>query len=352
MKKKFIISLICIAIVGFVAYKLTVNREKINQKNQPAKVENIHIPVTTVNVREAVQKVELVKNGMLSPFQEAKVLAASTGIVKNLMFKLGDNVSRGQILAVLDTRLLELDLQKSESSVAKLKRDLQTFTELFEGNAATQEKVNDIRQTYNESLNLSAQLRKQIMDAKIKAPTSGIVATKTIEEGMFLSSGTEIASIVNLSSLKVQVYLTEAEVYQIVAGQNIKLTTDVYPDRLFTGKVTFISPQANQAYNYQVEITAANQKDAPLRSGTFVYADFSKKTNQKILMIPREALNASVHDASVYVVDKDKAVLRSIKVGTEYGSNIQVITGLKLGEQVITSGQINLMDGALIKISK
>ena len=352
MKKKIIISLICFAIVGFIAYKLAANKKAINQKNQPAKVEDIHIPVTTVVVSEAVQEAGLVKTGKLAPFQEAKVLSASSGTVKRLVFRIGDNVTRGQVLAVIDTRLLELDLQKSESNVAKLKRDLQTYTELLEGNAATQEKVNDIRQNYNESLNLSAQLRKQIMDATIKAPTNGIIASKTIEEGMFLSNGAEIASIVNLSSLKVQVYLTEAEVYQIVPGQDVKLTTNVYPDRLFTGKVTFISPQANQAYNFQVEITAANQKDAPLRSGTFVYADFSRKTNQKMLIIPREALNASVQDASVYVVIKDKAILRSIKVGTEYGGNIQVTAGLKLGEQVITSGQINLKDGTLIKISK
>lgn len=352
MKKKIIISLICLAIVGFVAYKLAANKKKINQKNQPVKIENTRIPVTAVMVSEAVWEAGLVKTGMLAPFQEAKILSGSSGTVKRLMFNLGDNVSRGQVLAVIDTRLLELDLRKSESNVAKLKRDLQTYTELLEGNAATQEKVNDIHQSYNEALNLSAQLRRQIADAQIKAATSGVVAAKTIEEGEFLSNGAEIASIVNLSSLKVQVYLTEAEVYQIAPGQNIKLSTDVYPDRTFTGKITFISPQANQAYNYQVEITAANQKDAPLRSGTFIYADFSKKTTQKILMIPREALNASVKDASVYVVDKDKAVLRSIKVGTEYGSNIQVTAGLKLGEQVITSGQINLKDGTLINISK
>jgi membrane fusion protein (multidrug efflux system) len=352
MKKKIIITLISFAIVGFIAYKLAANKKKTNQKNQPTKVENILIPVTTGTVIETTQEAGLVKTGTLAPFQEAKVLSVISGTVKRVMFQLGDNVSRGQILAVLDTRLLELDLQKSESNVAKLKRDLQTYTELLEGSAATQEKVNDIRQSYNEALNLSTQLRKQIMDAKIKAPTNGIIASKTIEEGIFLSNGAELASIVNLSSLKVQVYLTEAEVYQIASGQTIKLTTDVYPNRAFVGKVTFISPQSNQAYNYQVEITAANQKDAPLRSGTFVYAAFSKKTNQKMLMIPREALNASIQDASVYVVDKDKAVLRSIKVGTEYGSNIQVITGLKLGEQVITSGQINLKDGTLINISK
>lgn len=352
MKKKLIVSLICIAVIGFVAFKLATNKKKINEKNQPAKVEDVRIPVTVVTVKEDIQEIGLIKTGMLAPFKEAKALSVSSGNVQRLLFNLGDHVSQGQTLAVIDTRLLELDLQKSESNVAKLKHDLQTYTELHEGNAATQEKVNDIRKSYSDAMNLSEQLRRQIADATIKAPTSGIIGSKAVEEGMFVSTGTEIASIINLSSVKVQVYLTESEVYQIALGQRIKLTTDVYTGRPFFGKVTFISPQATQAYNYQVEITAANEKGAPLRSGTFVYANFSKKTTQKILMIPREALNASTQDASVYVVKDGKAILCSIRVGVEYGSNIHVTEGLQVGDHVITSGQINLKDGTLINISK
>lgn len=352
MKKKLIVSLVCIGIIGFIIFKLAANKKDINQKNQPAKVENIHIPVTIAMVKEEVKEAGLVKTGILAPFKEAKVLSVSGGNIQHLMFNLGDHVHQGQTLAIVDTHLLQLDLQKAESNVSKLKRDLQTYADLLEGNAATQEKVNDIRQTYQDAQNEVERLRRQIADAAIKAPTGGIISTKAVEEGMFVSTGAEIASIVNLSQLKVQVYLTEAEVYQIRQGQKIKLTTDVYPDRAFFGIVTFISPQANQAYNYQVEITAANEKDAPLRSGTFVFADFSRKTIQKIMLIPREALNESTQNASVYVVQEGKAVLRNIQTGVEYGSNIQVLGGLETGDQVITSGQINLKDGTLINISK
>ena len=352
MKKKLIIILVCVSIIGVIIFILASNKKKINEKNQPVKVENIRIPVTTATIKEEIKETGLVKTGMLAPFKEAKALSVSSGNVQRLLFNLGDNVHQGQALATIDTRLLELDLQKSESNVSKLSRDLKTYTELLEGNAATQEKVNEIRQNYDDALNQVQQLRRQIADATIKAPTSGIIGAKAVEEGMFVTAGAEIASIVNLSQLKVQVYLTEAEVYQITLGQKIKLTTDVYPDKSFFGIVTFISPQANQAYNYQVEITAGNDKDTPLRSGTFVYADFSRKTTQKVLLIPREALNESTRDASVYLVQDGKAVLRNIKVGVEYGSNIQVTSGLQSGDQVITSGQINLRDGALINVSK
>jgi len=352
MKKTLVVSLICIIIIGFVAFRLATNKKKINERNQPVKVDNVQIPVTITSVREEVQEAGLVKTGMLAPFKEAKVLSVSSGNVVRLLFNLGDNVRQGQTLALVDTRLLELDLQKSASNVSKLERDLRTYTDLLEGNAATLEKVNDIRQDYNNALNQVEQIRRQIADGTIKAPTSGIIGSKAVEEGMFVGTGAEIASVINLSQLKVQVNVTEAEVYQITPGQKIKLTTNVYPGRVFSGKVTFISPQANEAYNYLVEITAANDEDAFLRSGTFVYADFSRKTVQKVLLIPREALIESTQNASVYAVQNGKAVLCSIKVAAAFGSNIQVIGGLEAGDQVITSGQINLKDGTLVNILK
>jgi membrane fusion protein, multidrug efflux system len=352
MRKTLVVSLIFITIIGFVAFRLAANKKKINAKKQPVKIEYVQIPVTVASVREEVQEARLVKTGMLAPFKEVKVLCVSSGNLQLLLFNLGDNVRQGQPLAIIDTRLLELDLQKSVSNVAKLKRDLQTYTELLEGNAATLEKVNNIRQNYNDAQNQVEQIRRQIADATIKAPTSGIIGSKAVEEGMFISTGAEIASIINLSQLKVQVYLTEAEVYRISPGQKIKLTTDVYPNESFAGIVTFISPQANQAYNYLAEITAANNKNTPLRSGTFVYADFSAKTARKVILIPREAIIESTRNASVYTVKNGKAVLRSIKVGAEYDGNIQVTEGLQPGEQVITSGQINLKDGTLVNILK
>lgn len=352
MKKKLTITLICIAIIFFFIFKLASNKNKINEKNIPVKIKSVSIPVTISPVIAKVEANGLVKTGVLAPISQAKVLSVTSGNIKRLLFKIGDQVNTGQSLAIIDTRLLEIDLQKSLSNVSKLKHDLEIYTELLEGNAATLEKVNEIRLNYNDALSQAGQLRRQVSDATIKAPTRGIVASKIVEEGMFVTTGNEIASLVNLEKLKVEVFLTESEVYQISQGQEIKLKTDVYPEKPFLGIVTFIAPQANQSYNYQVEITTGNDKKSPLRSGTFVSADFSKKTVKQVLLIPREALIESTLDASVYVTQHGKAVLRKIDVGQEYGNLIEVIKGLSLGEQVVTSGQINIKDGTVINITK
>ncbi|WP_183561535.1 efflux RND transporter periplasmic adaptor subunit [Mucilaginibacter sp. SP1R1] len=352
MKRKYIIILIVVVLLALIVFRLASNKSTLDKKKEPTQDTVVRIPVKVAEAQEQRQEISLIKTGTLAPFKEAKVLSTTGGTIQQLRFNLGDHVSEGQVLAVIDTRLAQLDLQKAESSAAKLHHDLETYTELLKGQAATQEKVNEIRQNYTDAANQVSQVKKQISDASIKAPTSGIISEKPVEQGVFANSGTAIATIVNLSQGKVQINLTENEVYQVKQGQAVKITTDVYPDQVFNGRISFISPQADETHNYRVEIMADNKESSPLRSGTFVYADFSRKTMQEILLIPRDALTQSIKDASVYVVENNIVHQKPVKIGIEMNGLIQVVSGLKAGEIVVTSGQINLKDGTQVIVSK
>ncbi|OOQ60959.1 efflux RND transporter periplasmic adaptor subunit [Mucilaginibacter pedocola] len=352
MKKKYTVGLIIFIILALIVWRLASNKHTLDKKKAPELDTAVSIPVKVSTAKEQPQEVSLVKTGSLAPFKEAKVLATAGGTIQQLRFELGDHVDEGQVLAIIDTRLAQLDLQKAESNAARLKRDLQTYTELLQGQAATQEKVNEIRQNYTDAANQVNQIKKQIADGAIKAPTAGTISEKLVEQGVFANAGTQIATIVNLSQAKVQLNLTEMEVYQVKQGQPVKITTDVYPGQIFNGRITFISPQADETHNYKTEIIADNKESAVLRSGTFVYADFSRKTTQNILLIPREALTESIKDASVYVVQNGVVHQKPIKTGVEFNNMIQVTDGLKAGEVVVTSGQINLKDGSKVSISK
>ncbi|MBO9728501.1 MAG: efflux RND transporter periplasmic adaptor subunit [Chitinophaga sp.] len=352
MKKKVIFIVVSAGIICLIAFRLFSNKKKINESSRAAREEGFSIPVSTAVVTAEQLSVSLIKTGLIIPFREAKALSMSSGNVTSLRFKLGDHVSRGQLLALIDTHILELDLRKKESLAIKLKRDLQTYTDLLEAKAATQEKVNELRQNYSDAENQVQQVRKQIADAGVRAPTSGIISARLVEEGMYVGVGGEIASIVDLSSIKIQVDLTESEVYQVALGYKVKLTTAVYPGQSFRGVVSYISPQANQAYNYMVEITADNNEHHVLRSGTFVTADFSRETTRMVMLTPREALNETTPDASVYLAKNGRAILQRIRTGGESNGKVYVLEGLTAGDSVITSGQINLRDGARINISK
>jgi RND family efflux transporter MFP subunit len=352
MKTKYILTIVALLLVTIVVYKLWSNKKKINAKNSKDTVSQVRIPVKVASAESQLLELSIRKTGNLAPFKEAKALAMTGGNIRELRFKLGDHVTQGQILAIVDTRSLKLELQKAETGAAKLRNDLKTYTELLQGKAATQEKVNELQQSYLDAVNQVNQAKKNLADAAITAPTSGTISAKAVEEGVYVSAGGEIATIINLSQAKVQVNLTESEVYQVVKGQRVKITTDVYPGKEFSGVISFISPQSDQTHNYSVEIMVANAEQAILRSGTFVYADFSKKTKQQLLVIPREALTESMKNASVYVVENNVVRKKTIETGTEIGGKIQVISGLSSGDIVVTSGQINLKDGSQVSISK
>lgn len=337
---------------GLIVFKLFINKRVIDARNKPAETGQVKIPVKVAEARQQELEASIVKTGQLAPFREAKALAMTSGVLQQLRFQLGDEVKQGQVLAVTDTRLLQLELQKAETNAEKTGNDLRTYTELLEGKAATQEKVNEIRQDHQNAVNQVAQCRKNIADAAIKAPTEGIISARPVEQGVFVNAGTEIATIINLSKIKVQVNLTESEVYQVHKGQEAKITTDVYPGKTFTGIVSFISPQADDAHNYLTEIFINNDKRSMLLSGTFVYVDLSRKTGNSALVIPREALTQQGKSTAVYVVTQGVAKRRTIRTGAETGGMVTVVSGLKAGDQVVTSGQINLKDNSDVSISQ
>jgi membrane fusion protein (multidrug efflux system) len=352
MKTKYVLIVTGVILLGLMIYQLASNKKQLNQNKNPEPMAAIRIPVKVVAATEKDMEIVIKKTGNLAPFKEVKALAITGGTIRQVKFEIGDFVSQGQILATTDSRLLQLEVEKAETSARKLKSDLDTYTELLAGKAATQEKVNTVRQDYLDAVNLVNQAKKNLGDAIIKAPISGTISTKTVEEGLFVSPGTELATIINLSQSKVRVNLTETEVYQVSQGQSVKITTDVYPGKSFDGTISFISPQSDATNNYPLEIMIKNAGQSVLRSGTFVYADFSKKTNERVLVIPREALTQSIKDASVFVVSGNAVKLKPIKTGAEFGNLIQVLSGLNVGEVVVTSGQINLKEGTQVSVSK
>jgi len=352
MKRKYITGIIVVAIILLITLKLAANKKQLNERNKPVVNSNIQIPVKVANVEEHQLDVSIKKTGTLAPFKEAVVLAPSSGTIKYLTFKLGDKVHQGQVIATMDSRLLLLDLQKAATDKAKFKNDLDTYTDLYNGHAATQEKLNEVRQNYDNAETQFGQARKQLEDAGIKAPTNGIISVKDVEQGVYVNAGASIAIVVNDAEIKVQVELTEDEIYRVKQGQHVNITTDVYPNKVFNGRISFISPQADATHSFLVEVVVDSDPDYVLHPGTFVNTDFTKHTQQQVLMIPREALAESVQNASVYVVVGNVARQKTVVTGREMGDYVEIISGVNKNDVVVLSGQINLKDGTPVIISK
>jgi multidrug efflux system membrane fusion protein len=349
-KSTLLLAVAALALVALIGFRLAANKRQIDATNQPVVNTNVAIPVTVTPVESATVRQQLVRTGNLIPYREAALTATTAGKVTRVHFNLGTPVREGQTLVELDNHLRELALQATQLNIDKLKKDVARYNVLLEGNATTEIQVNDVRYSYEAALNQAEQIKKQIQDAHVKAPISGQIVEKAVEPGVYVTVGATLGKVLDVSRLKVTVQINESDVYGLRLGQAVKVTTGVFPGRVFAGKVTYIAPQGTAEHNYPVEITIAQA--GRLKAGTFVNVDFSQPSNQQALQIPRLALVESIQNPYVYVVENNVARQRKISVGRDFGDTLEVLSGLAAGDVVVTTGQLNLSDGKPVQITK
>ncbi|MGM9510445.1 efflux RND transporter periplasmic adaptor subunit [Larkinella sp. GY13] len=351
MKKTTIIVVIAVlAVTSLIGFRLAANKKTIDEKNQMPTNTNTAIPVTVAPVAEGAVSQQLVKTGNLIPFKEADITATTAGKVTQVNFDLGSSIRQGATLVQLDNKLKELSLEATRLNIEKLKKDVTRYTTLLAGNATTEIQLNETKYNYENAVNQAEQIQKQIADANVKAPISGRIVKKNIEPGEYITVGTVLGTVLDVARLKVQVPVNESDVYRLREGQTVRVSADVFPGKTFSGRISYIAPQGTEEHNYPVEITIDNA--GGLKAGTFVNVDFSQKSNQKALQIPRMALVESIKNPYVYVVNGNAVQKRIIKVGREFDDSIEVLEGLSAGDQVVTTGQLNLSDGKTVQITQ
>jgi RND family efflux transporter MFP subunit len=349
---KRIISIVAIlAVLSLVAFRLVSNKKVIDEKNQLPDNTGTAVAVNVVPVQSRVIQRNLSLVGTVAANQVIEVRAEVQGKLLSLNTDLGDQVRKGQTIGRIDNRLQAIAVSNAEQQLADARQNLERYKNLYEGGAASQAQYDQYKLAFENATNGLEQARKQLSNAVVTAPISGQVTQKTVEAGAFLNIASPIVTIVDVSRLKVQLSVAENDVYALKAGDPVQITTTVYPGVTYEGRITFISPTGDDAHNYPVEISFANQAKNPLKAGTYVDVVFNRKSQVPTLQIPREALVGSVKNAQVYVVTNDNITrLQKVTIGADNGNYLEVLEGLQEGDKVVTTGQINLTDSTRVSI--
>jgi RND family efflux transporter MFP subunit len=340
--------------IFLIAYILYKNKKEINeQSNAVAKID-LAIPVKVAVVENKNISKSLNATGEFKGWQEVTLVAESQGSIEYIRFEEGDAIKKGQILAKVDAVSLNSQLQTANASLSKAQKDVERYERLEKVGAASKTQLEDIRiQLENAKASIS-QINQQLSFSVIKSPISGFVNDIMVEETSFVMPGNEIAEIIQIDKLKIIVNVSEGDLSRIKEGQEVTVKTDVYPLESYKGKVNNISFKADVSKKFKVTIEISNTKDNKLRAGMFAQVLFDKipSQNQTALVVPRESIVGSLQNASVYVVENNIALFRKIEAGVSVDKNVEVLSGLKEGETVITSGIINLKDKAEVKVVK
>jgi RND family efflux transporter MFP subunit len=342
---------IIVLVIILIVFRLSSNYAKINA-NKNVSTDLTFVSVNTENVVSLSLKDTLRLTGVIEANSEVDIASEAAGTITELNLQLGQSKSEGSVIGAIDSKLKKLAVQKAKIMKDKLDKDLGRNKTLFEGGSLTAQKLDESQTSYDDAVIQLQQAEKQLSDATIKSPISGIVTKKNVEKGEFVNIGTPLGTIVDISKLKIKLNVSEWNVYKIKVGDKALITTDIYPGIVFEGKISFVSPQGDASHNYPVEILIPNNSKHPLKSGTFANVQIALPEIGEGLYIPRESLIGSTSDAQVYVAVKDKAKLRNIVVKEANDKYLKVISGLAENELVIVNGQINLADDKTIKIIK
>jgi RND family efflux transporter MFP subunit len=350
MNKKRMLTLIAVLlIITTIILTLFKNKKTLNENKKPVNRSQIPVTVTIDTVKMMKMNGRLTLPATLTAWEEANISAEISGRIEILTIKLGSMAYKGQLIGRIDVSENRIKLESAELAIEKLNRDYERNKILAAGNATNANAVKDAQYELDSKKLEAAQLRSQIAKANIISPITGIITEKKTVTGELVNTGSVIATVADTRRLKARVYVPENHVFLFKAGAKAQVTTASFPGANFEGVVTYISPKGDDNHNYLVELAITNNNRNALKAGLYVQAVFDAAKDEQALQIAKAALAEGLKNPYVYVAENNIARERKLVPGRENGEYVEVVSGLKEGEKVITSGLINILPGSHIE---
>jgi len=320
-------------------------------------------PATSVSIAEA--KSEVIPNlltavGDLAAVHQVNVTSDVSGRITDIMFTAGATVKAGSPLVQLFDGPDQGDLAsfKAQATVAQLSLD--RAKQLASRQFGPQATVDTAQAAYDQASAGIAKTEAIISQKLVRAPFDGELGVRHVEVGQFLTAGTQIVSLTDLSTLYANFTITEKDSAQLKVGHIVRIAVDAYPGRTFEGKITTIEPQiATDTRNIRVQATIANP-DRILKPGMFATTTVVLPDKPPVVVVPETAVDYTLYGDSVYLLTEKKeddgktsltAVRTFVQVGNRAGGHAEILKGLKPGDRVVAVGQLKLQSGAAVTAS-
>jgi len=318
------------------------------------------IPVEVAATRRAEMAAIYSGTAPIESERKAGVVAKVQGEIRQILVDEGERVSKGQLLVRLDGDQLRLQVALAEATMRKLERDYARNTELQAKGLISAVSIDNLKYEL-EAARASWELaRLQLSYTEIRSPIGGTVTIRAERVkigntvmpagGVISTSDSALFVIEDLDSLILNINVPEHELAKLSVGQVAELGFDAVPGRVFAGKIALISPYVDPAtatFGVRIRVTDTG---GLLRPGMFARVAIVYERKLDALQIPRTALLDGDGPPKVFIVKDGKAAERTVQLGLSNGAYVEVITGLKDGEQVVVVGQAAIKPGATVRI--
>ena len=285
----------------------------------------------------------------LEPERQVSVYSRTAGLVGRLLLEEGDTVSQGQVLVELEREEASLLLRASRAEHAEAKASLERSQQLYQQNMTSREDF-EVRQLRLENAAVEVE-RAEIGFAHttIRAPVSGVVMDRLVEQGDLLSERQAICVIADVDPLIAHVYVPERQMNQIRPGQAAKIDVEALPGLTFDSRIQRVSPQVS-AESGTVEVTLEVPADDRLKPGMFATVRLITGRRPQTLVIPKSALVLETEEEDVIAIVDSRAQRVPVELGLVEGDRVEVLAGVSEGDMLVTVGHNGLKEGTLLSV--
>jgi len=344
--KNIINILILIALVVLIVLKLKDNKEVVENrvyqydKEKPIKVFTQIVSNETIDAKQAF-------TGTFQPVKEGKIIADVQGKIVKYYIDEGAKVRTGQPLVKLDASMLQDQLHQVDIQIETLEKDLARYQVLAAADAIPGIKLEKVQQGIKTAKSQKQAILTKMSKTTIKAPFNGVVTKKFQEIGAFAAPGIPLVLLTDINKLKFTITVPEQNLSLFKKGNKYTITTDTYPDMKIEGKVIRIGNKGNMSNSFPVQFEVRNSKDKKLKANMFGRVKIDATTEEtKAIVIPISATVGSEIQPQVYLIKEGKAMLTNVTIGFRFENKAVVTSGVNEGDVIVTSGFINLFDGA------
>ncbi len=299
--------------------------------------------------------------GSLAAVHQVTITPEIGGRLTQIFFTAGGAVKAGEPLIQINDAPERGDLASYEAQVRMAKVTVERNTELARKQFASRETVDQNQSQLDQARAGILKTEAIIAQKLVKAPFAGRLGVRQVEVGQYLNPGAPVVTLTDLQHLYVNFTLPSTQRAEIKLGQQVNVTADAFPGRIFTATVTTIEPQVRaDTRTMMVQATMTNPDEA-LLAGMYINAAVVLPPEPDNVVLPETAVDYTLYGDSVYVIREDgtapdgKPVLKAfrtpVKTGPRWDGKVAILDGVKPGDQVVAAGQVKLQNGAAVIVT-
>ncbi|MDH0096866.1 efflux RND transporter periplasmic adaptor subunit [Ectopseudomonas hydrolytica] len=357
------LGVVLVVVLALAAYKGFSIYQQIQMFSAPQPA----ISVSAALAEEQPWQGRLPAIGTLKAFQGVDLAAEVDGIVSAVLFESGQKVTLGQPLIQLDSEVERANLATAEAVRSLARVEFERGRSLVSRQNISKSEFDRLNAELLKAEATVSQLKAQLDKKRVLAPFAGTIGIRQVDTGDYLSPGAAIATLQDLSRLHVDFFLPEQRAPQLQVGQRVLVGVAAYPGETFEGQIAAINPKVeNETRNLQVRATLSNP-DEKLLPGMFANLEVLLPDDEAKIVVPETAITYTLYGNSVYVIDEKRGEdgqpvkdeggktqltveRRFVETGERRAGRVVIVKGLQAGEQVVTSGQLKLDNGAHVEV--